>query len=99
MAERSRSILICLAKTRSRSMLRLCAVSARDSVVIAGRQFCRTELERFRKPQPPASRLLWLAQEAPLFDEIADEIEGAEHSHSSIFVRRLAGRKMRRMPG
>jgi ferredoxin len=46
--------------------------------VIEGRQFCRAELERFRKAAADAETIVVACtQEAPLFREVASEIEGS----------------------
>jgi ferredoxin len=46
--------------------------------VIEGRQFCRAELERFRKAAADAETLVVACtQEAPLFREVASEVEGS----------------------
>ena len=52
--------------------------SCRDSEVIEGRQFCRAELERFRKVTASADSLVvTCTQEAPLFLQVSDEIHAA----------------------
>ncbi|MGB9056867.1 MAG: 4Fe-4S ferredoxin, partial [Pseudolabrys sp.] len=91
MAERSRSILICSCEDTipldAEAVRRVC----RDSVVIAGRQFCRTELERFRKAAAAGEQItVACTQEAPLFDEIADEIEGSG-ALTFVNIRETAG--------
>ena len=57
MAERPRTILICSCEDTmpldGEAVRRAC----RDTVVIEGRQFCRAELERFRKAAAGADRL------------------------------------------
>ncbi len=91
MAERSRSILICSCEDTipldAETVRRVC----RDSVVIAGRQFCRTELERFRKAAAAGEQItVACTQEAPLFEEIADEIEGGG-ALTFVNIRETAG--------
>jgi hypothetical protein len=91
MAERSRSILICSCEDTipldAEAVRRVC----RDSVVIAGRQFCRTELERFRKAAAAGEPItVACTQEAPLFDEIADEIEDSG-ALTFVNIRETAG--------
>ena len=91
MAERSRSILICSCEDTipldAEAVRRVC----RDTVVIAGRQFCRTELERFRKAAAAGEQItVACTQEAPLFDEIADEIEGSG-ALTFVNIRETAG--------
>ena len=77
MAERPRAILICSCEDTmpldGEAVRRAC----RDTEVIEGRQFCRAELERFRKAAAGAETLVVACtQEAPLFSEVAGEIEG-----------------------
>ena len=62
--------------------------ACRDSVVIEGRQFCRAELERVRKAAAGGEPIIVACtQEAPLFNEVAEE-GGVRHArHSSIFAR------------
>ena len=78
MAERPRTILICSCEDTmpldGKAVGRVC----RDSVVIEGRQFCRAELERFRKAAATGGPVtVACTQEAPLFDEIAGESAGS----------------------
>jgi ferredoxin len=77
MAERPRAILICSCEDTmpldGEAVRRAC----RGTEVIEGRQFCRAELERFRKAAAGAETLVVACtQEAPLFSEVAGEIEG-----------------------
>jgi ferredoxin len=74
MAERPRNILICSCEGTmpldGEKVRRVC----RDSVVIEGRQLCRTELERVRKAAADGEPLvIACTQEAPLFGEVAEE--------------------------
>jgi ferredoxin len=91
MAERPRTILICSCEATmpldGDAVRRVC----RDSVVIEGRQFCRAELERVRKTVA-GGKLVTIActQEAPLFDEIANEIEGGS-ALTFLNIRETAG--------
>jgi len=78
MAERPRNILICSCEDSmpldAEAVRRVC----RDSVVVEGRQLCRAELERFRKIAAGGKpTIVACTQEAPLFNEIADEIESS----------------------
>jgi ferredoxin len=78
MAERPRNILICSCDDSmpldGAAVRRAC----RDSVVVEGRQLCRAELERFRKLAASGEpTIVACTQEAPLFNEVADEIEGS----------------------
>jgi ferredoxin len=78
MAERPRQILICSCEDTmpldGAAVRRVC----RDSVVVEGRQLCRAELGRFRKVAAGGDPIVVACtQEAPLFNEVADEIEGS----------------------
>jgi len=65
--------------------------ACRGAEVIEGRQFCRAELERFRKAAAGAETLaVACTQEAPLFSEVADEIEGSAPL-SFVNIRETAG--------
>src|SRR5262249_21651453 len=91
MAERPRTILICSCEDTmpldGEAVRRAC----RDAEVIEGRQFCRVELERFRKAAAGAETLaVACTQEAPLFNEVADEIEGSAPL-SFVNIRESAG--------
>ncbi len=77
MAERPRTILICSCDQTmpldSAAIRRAC----RGTEVIEGRQFCRAELERFRKTAAGGEPItVACTQESPLFSEVADEIGG-----------------------
>jgi ferredoxin len=91
MAERSRSILICSCDGTmpldAEAVRRVC----RDSVIIEGRQFCRNELERFRKAAADGEQItVACSQEAPLFAEIAGEIENRA-TLTFVNIRETAG--------
>ena len=65
--------------------------ACRGAEVIEGRQFCRAEVERFRKAAAGAEKLaVACTQEAPLFSEVADEIEGSAPL-SFVNIRETAG--------
>src|SRR5581483_9655274 len=90
MAERPRNILICSCEDTipldGEKVRRVC----RDSVVIEGRQFCRAELERFRKATATGDPLLVACtQEAPLFGEVAEE--GGAAAPLFVNIRETAG--------
>jgi ferredoxin len=77
MAERPHTILICSCEDtmplNGEAVRRVC----QGADVIEGRQFCRAELERFRKAAASGESVtVTCTQEAPLFSEIAGEIEG-----------------------
>ncbi|HET7911888.1 MAG TPA: 4Fe-4S dicluster domain-containing protein [Pseudolabrys sp.] len=64
--------------------------ACRDSVVIEGRQFCRTELERVRKAAAGGEPVLVACtQEAPLFSEVAEDA-GAD-TPTFVNIRETAG--------
>jgi ferredoxin len=65
--------------------------ACRDSVVIEGHQFCRAELERLRKAAAGAEQVtVTCTQEAPLFDEIASEVEDSG-ALTFVNIRETAG--------
>ena len=91
MAERPRNILICSCEDSmpldGAAVRRVC----RGAEVLEGRQFCRAELERFRKLAASGEpTLVACTQEAPLFGEIAGEIEGSGVV-SYVNIRETAG--------
>ncbi len=91
MADRPRNILICSCEDTmpldGEAVRRVC----RDTVVIEGRQLCRAELERFRKVAAGGEPLIVACtQEAPLFNEVADEIAGSGPI-SFVNIRETAG--------
>ena len=91
MAERPRNILICSCEDSmpldGAAVRRVC----RGAEVLEGRQFCRAELERFRKLATSGEpTLVACTQEAPLFGEIAGEIEGSG-AVSYVNIRETAG--------
>jgi ferredoxin len=91
MADRPRNILICSCEDTmpldGKAVRRVC----RDSVVIEGRQLCRAELERFRKAASGGGPIIVACtQEAPLFDEVASEIEGGG-AITFVNIRETAG--------
>lgn len=78
MADRPQNILICSCEDTmpldGEAVRRVC----RDTVVVEGRQLCRAELDRFRKMAGAGvPMVVACTQEAPLFTEVADEIDGA----------------------
>jgi Na+-translocating ferredoxin:NAD+ oxidoreductase RNF subunit RnfB len=78
MAERPRQILICSCEDtmplKGDAVRKVC----RGAQVLEGRQFCRAELERFTAAAADGEPILVACtQEAPLFTETAEEIEGA----------------------
>jgi len=91
MAERPRNILICSCEDSmpldGAAVRRVC----RGAEVLEGRQFCRAELERFRMLAASGEpTLVACTQEAPLFGEIAGEIEGSG-AVSYVNIRETAG--------
>ena len=91
MAERPRSILICSCEDTMPLNGEMVRRACRDSVVIEGRQFCRVELERLRKAAAGAEQVtVACTQEAPLFDEIASEIEDSG-ALTFVNIRETAG--------
>ena len=77
MADRPHTVLICSCEDTmpldGDAVRRACR-----GTVIEGRQFCRAELERFRKAAADAETIVVACtQEAPLFREVASEVEGS----------------------
>ena len=77
MADRPHTVLICSCEDTmpldGDAVRRACR-----GTIIEGRQFCRAELERFRKAAADAETLVVACtQEAPLFREVASEVEGS----------------------
>ena len=91
MAERPRTILICSCEDTMPLNGEMVRRACRDSVVIEGRQFCRAELERLRKAAVGAEQVtVACTQEAPLFDEIASEVEDSG-ALTFVNIRETAG--------
>ncbi len=91
MAERPRTILICSCDDTmpldGEAVRRAC----RGANVIEGHQFCRVELERFRKAAADNGPLtVACTQEAPLFDEVAGDIESGG-ARTFVNIRETAG--------
>ncbi len=91
MADRPRNVLICSCEDTvpldGETVRRVC----RDSVVVEGRQFCRAELERFRKLAAGGEPMVVACtQEAPLFDEVTAGIEGSG-AITFVNIRETAG--------
>src|SRR3984893_5755859 len=90
MADRPHDILICSCEDTmpldAESVRRVC----RGARVTTARQLCRAELARFRAAASAGDRLVvGCTQEAPLFSEIAGEIEGSDISY--VNIRETAG--------
>jgi len=91
MAERPRHVLICSCEATMPLSSEAVRQACRDTVVTEGRQFCRAELNRFRKTVAAgADVLVGCTQEAPLFTEVAGEIENAG-ALSFVNIRETAG--------
>jgi ferredoxin len=91
MAERPRKILICSCEDTmpldGAAVRHVC----RTSEVIEGRQFCRAELERFRKAASGGEPVtVACTQEAPVFSEAAGETAGAGEL-TFVNIREAAG--------
>jgi hypothetical protein len=91
MAERPRTILICSCEDTvpldGDTVRRVC----RGANVIEGRQFCRAELERFRKAAADGVAVtVACTQEAALFGEIAGAIDG-DSVLTFVNIRETAG--------
>jgi ferredoxin len=91
MADRPRNILICSCEDTMRLDGEMVRRACRDSVVIEGRQLCRAELEKFRQATAGGGAItVACTQEAPLFAEIAGEIEDAA-ALAFVNIRETAG--------
>jgi ferredoxin len=91
MAERPRNILICSCEDTmpldGDAVRRVC----RGVQVIEGRQFCRAELARFQKAASSSEAVtVACTQEAPLFEEVAGEIEN-HGALNFVNIRETAG--------
>src|SRR5262245_46930190 len=91
MAEGPHTILICTCEDTmpvdGETTRRVC----RSADIIEGRQFCRAELERFRKAAAGGAAItVACTQEAPLFNEVAGEIEGSA-TPTFVNIRETAG--------
>ena len=77
MADRPRTVLICSCEDTMPLDGDAVSLACRGTV-IEGRQFCRAELNKFRKAAADAETIVVACtQEAPLFREVASEIEGS----------------------
>jgi ferredoxin len=91
MAERPRNILICSCEDSMPLDAGAIKRACRDSAVVEGRQLCRAELERFRKAAGSGEAILVACiQEAPLFGEVAEAIDGSGDI-SFVNIRETAG--------
>lgn len=91
MADGPHNILICSCEDTmpldGEAVRRTC----RDTVVIEGRQLCRAELDKFRKAATAGKPIMVACtQEAPLFTEASNEIEGAG-AITFVNIRETAG--------
>src|ERR1700760_3219319 len=91
MAERPRNILICSCEDTmpldGDAVRRACP----GALVVEGRQFCRAELARFQKAAASGEDVtVACTQEAPLFEEIAGEIEN-HGTLNFVNIRETAG--------
>ena len=91
MVERPRHVLICSCEDTmpldGNAVRRVCG----DSVVIEGRNLCRTELDKFRKAAAGGGDIMVACtQEAPLFTEAAEEIDNAG-AMTFVNIRETAG--------
>jgi ferredoxin len=85
MAEGPRNILICSCDDTMPLDGEMVRHACRDSVVIQGRQFCRAELDRVRKAAAGGGAIVMACtQEAPLFNEIAEESGAAAPTFVNI---------------
>jgi len=91
MAERPRNVLICSCEDTMPLDRHAVARVCRGADVIEGRQLCRAELERFRKLAAGGAPLtVACTQEAPLFEEVAEEIKDSG-AITFVNIRETAG--------
>jgi ferredoxin len=91
MAERPQTILICSCEDTMPLAGDAVRKACRGAQVVEGRQFCRSELERFRAAAGDgAPVLVACTQEAPVFSDAAEEIENAG-ALSFVNIRETAG--------
>jgi ferredoxin len=91
MAEKPRNILICSCEDTMPLDTGAVQRGCRGAEVTTGKQLCRAELERFRTAASGGDPLIvGCTQEAPLFAEVAAEIEGAGDI-AFVNVRETAG--------
>jgi len=91
MAERPRKVLICTCEDTmpldGAAVRRAC----KNADVVEGRQFCRSELERFRKAAASGDAItVACTQEAPIFTEAAAEVPG-KRELTFVNIRETAG--------
>ena len=91
MAERPRKILICSCEDTMPLDGEAVRSVCRGADVIEGRQFCRAELERFRKAAAGGGPItVACTQESPLFAEVAGALDGGSEL-SFVNIRESAG--------
>jgi len=91
MAERPRKVLICSCEDTMPLDGKAVERACRGAEVIEGRQLCRAELERVRKAASGGEPVtIACTQEAPLFSEIATEIERSD-AITFVNIRETAG--------
>jgi ferredoxin len=91
MAERPPTILICSCEDTMPLGGDVVRKACRGAKVLEGRQFCRSEIERFREVAATGEPILVACtQEAPVFSDAADEIENAG-ALSFVNIRETAG--------
>lgn len=80
MTEQKRQIVVCSCEDTMPLDIETLRRSCGGAELISGRQFCRSELDRFRKlAAGTGSITVACTQEAPVFDEIADETGASLH--------------------
>jgi ferredoxin len=91
MAERPRNILICSCEDTMPLDGEAVQSACRGAQVVEGRQFCRAELARFQKAAASGEAVtVACTQEAPLFEEVAGEIEN-HGALTFVNIRETAG--------
>jgi ferredoxin len=92
MAEKSRKLVVCSCEGTMALDEAGLRRSCRDATLVAGRQFCRAELERFRALASEGGEVVVACtQEVPVFAEVAEEVEEADVALSFVNIRENAG--------
>jgi ferredoxin len=90
MAENKRRIVVCSCEDTMSLDTNTIGKACRGTDVVSGRQFCRSELDRFRALLPHSdSVIVACTQEAPVFEEAA--AESGDHALTFVNIRENAG--------
>ena len=90
MAEDKRQIVVCSCEDTMPLDIDTIAKACRGADVVSGRQFCRSELDRFRALLPDGGDLtVACTQETPVFEEAA--AEAGDRALTFVNIREMAG--------